>query len=168
MRQVFIFGYGFDYCGQSCYNKVIRATEDRMSTLERFGVSIEDELLERFDALIRERGYASRSEAIRDLVRQELVKDEWADPDAEVVGTVTIVYQHHEHELGDVLTELQHKYHESIICSTHIHLDAHNCLEIVIVRGKSVRVKYIANALISTRGVKHGELACSTTGKTVT
>ena len=139
-----------------------------MSVLERFGVSIEDELLARFDALIARRGYASRSEAIRDLVRQELVKEEWATPDIEVVGTVTIVYEHHEHELGDVLTELQHKYHDSIICSTHIHLDAHNCLEVVIVRGRSSRVKYIAHALISTRGVKHGELACSTTGKAVT
>ena len=138
-----------------------------MPTLERFGVSIEDDLLERFDALIKERGYSSRSEAIRDLVRCELVKDEWADPDTEVVGTVTIVYDHHARELGDMLTELQHKYHDSIICSTHIHLDAHNCLEIVIVRGKSTRVKCIANALISTRGVKRGELACSTTGKTV-
>ena len=138
-----------------------------MSTLERFGVSIEDELLDRFDALIRERGYASRSEAIRDLVRQELVKEEWTDPDAEVVGTVTIVYEHHEHELGDVLTDFQHKYHDSIICSTHIHLDAHNCLEVVVVRGESARVRDIANALISTRGVKHGELSCSTTGKAV-
>ena len=138
-----------------------------MPTLERFGVSIEDDLLERFDALIKERGYSSRSEAIRDLVRCELVKDEWADPDTEVVGTVTIVYDHHARELGDMLTELQHKYHDSIICSTHIHLDAHNCLEIVIVRGKSTRVKCIANALISTRGVKHGELVCSTTGRAV-
>ena len=138
-----------------------------MPTLERFGVSIEDDLLERFDALIKERGYTSRSEAIRDLVRQELVKEEWADPDTEVVGTVTIVYDHHAHELGDMLTDLQHRYHDSIICSTHIHLDAHHCLEVVALRGKSTRVKYIANALISTRGVKHGELACSTTGKAV-
>ena len=138
-----------------------------MPTLERFGVSIEDDLLERFDALIKERGYTSRSEAIRDLVRQELVKEEWADPDTEVVGTVTIVYDHHAHELGDMLTDLQHRYHDSIICSTHIHLDTHHCLEVVALRGKSTRVKYIANALISTRGVKHGELACSTTGKAV-
>jgi len=138
-----------------------------MSNLERFGVSIEDELLSRFDALVRKRGYTSRSEAIRDLVRRELVQQEWADPQAEVVGTVTIVYEHHEHELGDVLTELQHRYHDAIICSTHIHLDAHNCLEVVVMRGESARVKDIADALISTRGVKHGELACSTTGKGV-
>lgn len=139
-----------------------------MPTLERFGVSMEDELLQRFDALIAARGYGSRSEAIRDLVRQELVKDEWTDPNTEVVGTVTIVYEHHEHELANVLAELQHKCHEVIICSTHIHLDAHNCLEIIVLRGNSSKVRYIANALISTRGVKHGELVCTTTGKALT
>ena len=139
-----------------------------MSVLERFGVSMEDELLGRFDGLIEKRGYSSRSEAIRDLVRQELVKDEWADPNTEVIGTVTIVYEHHEHELANVLAELQHQYHESIICSTHIHLDAHNCLEVVIVRGPSAKIKYISNVLISTRGVKHGDLCCTTTGKTLT
>lgn len=138
-----------------------------MPTLERFGVSMEDKLLSRFDALIEARGYASRSEAIRDLVRQELVKDEWADPHAEVVGTVTIVYEHHEHELANVLADLQHQYHGSIVCSTHIHLDEHNCLEVVVVRGPSARVKYIANALLSTRGVKHGQLVSTTVGKTV-
>jgi CopG family nickel-responsive transcriptional regulator len=136
-----------------------------MPVLERFGVSMEDELLERFDALIEKRGYASRSEAFRDLVRQELVKDEWADPATEVIGTVTIVYEHHEHELANVLAELQHQYHEAIICSTHIHLDEHNCLEAVIVRGSGQRIRYIANVLISARGVKHGELCCTSTGK---
>lgn len=139
-----------------------------MPTLERFGVSMEDELLERFDSLIEKRGYASRSEAIRDLVRQELVKEEWSEPNAEVVGTVTIVYEHHEHDLANILADLQHQYHDSITCTTHIHLDAHNCLEVVVLRGSSSRVKYIANALISTRSVKHGQLACTTTGKTVT
>ncbi|MHB9130116.1 MAG: nickel-responsive transcriptional regulator NikR [Armatimonadota bacterium] len=138
-----------------------------MPTLERFGVSMEEDLLARFDALVTVRGYTSRSEAIRDLIRQELVKDEWADPNAEVVGAVTIMYDHHAHELSNVLAELQHQCHESIICSTHIHLDQHHCLEIIIVRGRSSRVKYIANTLISTRGVKHGELTCTTTGKSV-
>lgn len=138
-----------------------------MSTLERFGVSIEDDLLARFDALIKARGYTSRSEAIRDLVRRELVDAEWADPEAEVVGTVTIVYAHHEHELADQLADLQHRYHIAIVCSTHIHLDAHNCLEVVVVRGQSARVKDIADTLISTRGVKHGELVCTTTGTAV-
>lgn len=138
-----------------------------MPTLERFGVSMEDELLTRFDALIAEQGYSSRSEAIRDLVRQELVKKSWSDPNADVVGTVTIVYEHSEHELSNVLTDVQHSFHTYILCSTHIHLDMHNCLEVIIVRGPSEKVKTIANMLISTRGVKHGELVCSTTGKEV-
>jgi len=139
-----------------------------MAGVERFGVSMDDELLTRFDGMVKSRGYQSRSEAIRDLVRQEMVKDEWADPNAEVVGTVTIVYEHHEHELSNVLADLQHQYHSYILCSTHIHLDPHNCLEVIIVRGTSARVKYIANTLISTRGVKHGQLVSTTTGKELT
>lgn len=138
-----------------------------MPGLERFGVSMEDDLLVKFDKHIKERGYVSRSEAIRDLVRRELVKDEWTDEDTEVIGTVTIVYEHHEHELSNILADMQHQCHESIVCTTHVHLDAHNCLEVVIVRGKSGRVRYIADALISTRGVKHGELCCTTTGHAI-
>jgi len=125
---------------------------------------MDDDLLARFDDMIDARGYKSRSEAIRDLVRQELVKDEWADPNVEVVGTISIVFDHHEGELPNVLAELQHQYHEVIVCSTHVHMDEHNCLEVIIVRGISSRVKYIANTLISTRGVKHGQLVSTTTG----
>ena len=125
---------------------------------------MESALLARFDASIAARGYASRSEAIRDLVREGLVREAWADPDAEVVGTVTIVYGHHEHELTHVLTELQHQRHDAIICSTHVHLDAHFCLEVIIVRGPSREVRAVADTLISTRGVKHGALTCTTTG----
>ena len=139
-----------------------------MEKVERFGISISPELLRDFDKLIAERGYASRSEAIRDLVRQELVREEWSDPDAEVVGTVTIVYEHHEHELANVLADLQHRYYKRIVSSTHIHLDAHNCLEVVIVRGPSAEVKRIASILVSTRGVKHGQMVATTTGKRVT
>jgi len=138
-----------------------------MPGVERFGVSMEEDLLIRFDAMVQSRGYRSRSEAIRDLVRQEIVKDEWSDPDAEVVGTITIVYEHHEHELSRLLADLQHQYHEFILCSTHIHLDPHNCLEVIIVRGSSSRVRYIANTLTSTRGVKHGQLVSTTTGTNV-
>ncbi len=138
-----------------------------MPELERFGVSMESELLQRFDSVVSNRGYSSRSEAIRDLVRQELVKDEWSNPKAEVIGSVTLVYDHHQHDLAGELTEAQHKYHDAIICSTHIHLDHHNCLEVIIVKGSSKNVRNIANMLISTRGVKHGELVCSTTGRTI-
>ena len=138
-----------------------------MACLERFGVSMEKELLDRFDGLIRRRGYQTRSEAIRDLVRRELVKEEWSEPGKEVVGTVTLVYEHHAHDLADRLADLQHAHHRSIVCSTHVHMDAHNCLEVVVVRGKSPLVRKIADSLMSTRGVKHGDLVASTTGKSV-
>lgn len=136
-----------------------------MALIERFGVSMEKELLGSLDGLVRERGYASRSEAIRDLVRKEVVRTEWSNPKAEVVGTVSIVYEHHEHHLSDVLTDLQHRHHRSIVSTTHVHLDAHNCLEVIIVRGQSGLVKKIADTLISTKGVKHGGAVATTTGK---
>jgi CopG family transcriptional regulator, nickel-responsive regulator len=138
-----------------------------MSGLDRFGVSMERDLLGRFDRLLGERGYNSRSEAIRDLVRKELVSEEWSEPKAEVIGTVSIVYEHHEHHLADALAELQHRHHESIVSSTHVHLDPHNCLEVIIVRGESARVRKIAHTLISTRGVKHGGVVATTTGKKI-
>lgn len=135
-----------------------------MPEVERFGVSMERELLARFDALLGERSYASRSEAIRDLVRKELVAAEWADPEAEVVATISLVYEHHEHHLADALAELQHRSYASIVSSTHVHLDHHNCLEVVIARGSSREVRRIADTLISTRGVKHGGVVATTTG----
>jgi CopG family nickel-responsive transcriptional regulator len=136
-----------------------------MPKVERFGVSMEHELLKSFDGLVVQRGYASRSEAIRDLVRKELVSTEWSDPTAEVVGTVSIVYEHHEHHLSDTLADLQHRHHRYIVSTTHVHLDAHNCLEVIIVRGASGLVKKIAETLISTKGVKHGGAVATTTGK---
>lgn len=138
-----------------------------MAALERFGVSMEPELLSQFDRLIAERAYASRSEAIRDLARHELVGEEWADPDAEVMGAVTIVYEHGEHEMAGTLTDLQHQHHDSIVCTTHVHVDADNCLEVIILRGRSADVRGLANSLISTRGVKHGQLVSTTTGRRI-
>lgn len=136
-----------------------------MADLGRFGVSMEAELLRRFDAMLSARGYGSRSEALRDLVRRELVREEWADPEAEVVATVSIVYEHHEHHLSDTLAELQHAHHRAIVSTTHVHLDAHNCLEVILLRGQSARVKRLAESLISTRGVKHGGVVATTTGR---
>lgn len=136
-----------------------------MENIERFGVSMGAELLRAFDERIREKGYANRSEAIRDIVRDYLVQGEWEDSAGEVVGAVTIVYDHETHELGDALTDLQHGSHEAVICSTHVHLDERNCLETVVLRGPSALVTQIADRLISTRGVKHGKLICTTTGK---
>jgi CopG family transcriptional regulator, nickel-responsive regulator len=138
-----------------------------MPEIGRFGVSMEMDLLERFDRLVEERGYASRSEALRDLVRKEFVATEWGDPEAEVVGTVSIVYDHHEHHLSDVLADLQHHHHRSIVSTTHVHLDAHNCLEVIIVRGRSGLVRRVAERLISTKGVKHGGLVATTAGRSL-
>jgi CopG family nickel-responsive transcriptional regulator len=132
--------------------------------LARFGVSFDSELLERFDELISSKGYKNRSEAIRDLVRDYLVEYEWEE-DVETMGAITMVYDHHKRELSESLIALQHDYHSSIISSTHVHIDEHNCLEVVVVRGKGSMVKEIANKLISTRGVKHGKLTMTTTGK---
>lgn len=135
-----------------------------MKELARFGVSIGSELLEKFDELIESKGYVNRSEAIRDLIRDHLVEHEWEE-DAETMGAVTVVYNHHVRELSESLIALQHKYHSSIISSMHVHIDEHNCLEVVVIRGKGSKVKEVADKLISTKGVKHGKLTMTTTGK---
>lgn len=134
-------------------------------SLTRFGISLDKKLLSGFDRLITQKGYANRSEAIRDLIRDNLVKEEWEAGDEETVGTITIVYSHHTRELTDTLTELQHEHHESIVSSMHVHLDEHNCLEAIIVKGKGKDIKKIADRLIGTKGVKHGKLTATTTGK---
>ncbi len=131
----------------------------------RFGISIENPLLEGFDSLIKKKGYSNRSEAIRDLIRDSLVMEEWEFSTAETVGTITIVYSHETRELTDTLTDLQHHYHSSIISAMHIHLDEHNCLEVIVVKGKAKDIKTIADRLIGTKGVKHGKLSVTTTGK---
>jgi CopG family nickel-responsive transcriptional regulator len=138
-----------------------------MSRTVRFGVAMEKLLLDKFDQLIIKKGHKNRSEAIRDLVRNNLVEEEWKIGDKEAVGTVTIVYSHHVRELTDSLTELQHYYHSEIISCMHVHLDAHNCLEVLAVKGKAGRIKKIADTLIATKGVKHGKLAMTTTGKDI-
>ena len=136
-----------------------------MSELTRFGVSIDDQLIKRFDALIARKGYANRSEAIRDMIRDSLVGLEWESEETETVGTITLVYNHHTRELDHALTDMQHKSYHQIISALHVHLDAHNCLEVLVVRGKSREIREIADRLIGTRGVKHGKLTMTTTGK---
>lgn len=133
--------------------------------IKRFGVSIPDELLTKLDSLAKKKGYTNRSEAIRDLIRDRFVEEEWAGEEKEVVGTVTLVYDHKSHELSEKLTDLQHSYFQNIISTTHIHLDKHNCLEVLIVRGPSKKIKKIADHLIATKGVKHGKLVMTSTGK---
>jgi CopG family nickel-responsive transcriptional regulator len=139
-----------------------------MADLVRFGVSMDSRLLNQFDELIDRKSYVNRSEAVRDLVRSALVEDQWTRADEETVGTVTIVYDHHTRELSDKLTEHQHIHHHAIVSTLHVHLDEHNCLEVVVLKGKAGEVKKIADELIGTKGVKHGKLVSTTTGRDFT
>ncbi|HUS57594.1 MAG TPA: nickel-responsive transcriptional regulator NikR [Planctomycetota bacterium] len=136
-----------------------------MSALVRFGVSMEKKLLDEFDGKICSRGYDNRSEAIRDIVRDKLVELAWESGASEVVGTLTIVYDHEVHELTDRLTDIQHKYHTSIVSSMHAHLTPHTCLEVIILRGRPSAIRTIADALLAAKGVRHGKLVTTTTGK---
>jgi len=136
-----------------------------MGTTVRFGISLDEKLLTSFDQLIEEKSYMNRSEAIRDLIRAALVEERSTSDEAESVGTVTLVYNHHVRDLSDKLTEHQHSHHDQIISALHVHLDAHNCLEVLVVRGKVKDIKKIADELIGVKGVKHGKLVMTTTGE---
>lgn len=136
-----------------------------MPGITRFGVSIDSQLIKKFDGMTGKQGYANRSEAIRDLIRDRLVEEEWKAGDRETVGTITIVYNHHTRELEHALTDMQHRSYHQIISALHVHLDAHNCLEVLVLRGKSREIRKIADMLIGTRGVKHGKLTMTTTGR---
>ena len=137
-----------------------------MSEVVRFGISIDERLLEKFDQHIDDKGYSNRSEAVRDLIRGALVDEQWAhDDQRELVGTVSLVYNHHTRELSDKLTEHQHSHHRNIISALHVHLDEHHCLEVVVIRGKAKEIRRLADELIGTKGVKHGKLMTSTTGE---
>ena len=129
-----------------------------MARLVRFGVSLEGELSKKFDVLIGKRGYTNRSEAIRDLIRDELVKEEWTRTKLEVSGVISLVYDHHKRELIDHLINIQHDHQGIIIASQHIHLDHDNCMEVLVLRAKSGEIKTIADLLTSTKGVKHCKL----------
>jgi CopG family nickel-responsive transcriptional regulator len=134
-------------------------------TVTRFGVSLDENLLRRFDRLIADKGYANRSEAIRDLIRDSLVSEQWEAGTEETAGTITLVYSHDTRELNDTLNEIQHHHHAAVISTMHIHLDGHNCLEVLVVRGKGREIRKIADRLIGTKGVVHGRLTLTTTGK---
>ena len=136
-----------------------------MDDVVRFGVSMDSGLLKQFDKYINQKGYANRSEAIRDLIRNTLVEEEWKVGTGETVGTITIIYNHHKRELTDTLTNIQHKYHASMISTMHVHLDSHNCLEVLVVKGKAREIKIVADRLIGTKGVIHGKLTTATLGK---
>lgn len=126
--------------------------------LSRIGVAIDSDLLDKFDRHIGGRGYSNRSEAFRDLIRQELVEQASESPDQIVVGSVTLIYDHNVRLLSDRLTDLQHEAHHNILSTMHVHLDHDNCLEVLVVRGRARDVRRVADSLISTKGVKHGRL----------
>ncbi len=136
-----------------------------MAKLVRFGVSMEDSLLKAFDELIASKGYANRSEAVRDLVRQELVRNQWQADRSPAVGALCLVYDHHTRDLAHRLTHTQHRHVSEIISTLHVHLDHHNCLEVLVLRGRAGELKTLADHLIATRGVKHGQLVMTTTGE---
>ena len=138
-----------------------------MDKLRRFGVSIENSLITEFDKYLREKSYKNRSEAIRDLIREALVEEEWANTDEKVAGVIVIIYNHHKRELVDNLLGIQHNYTDSIISSQHIHLDHDNCLEIIVVRGKISDIKSLASQLKAIKGVKHATLVKSSLGKNI-
>jgi CopG family nickel-responsive transcriptional regulator len=128
-------------------------------------VSLDSDLLERFDALCDERGYQSRSEAIRDLIRNTLVRQEWEDEGHDVAATLTLVYDHHKSDLAQKMTNAQHDAHHLIITTLHVHLDHHNCLEVLVLKGPGHEVRDFAKRLISTRGIMYGKLSLATTGE---
>jgi CopG family nickel-responsive transcriptional regulator len=135
-----------------------------MSSLVRFGVSLEEGLLKKFDRHIKKNKYTNRSEAVRDLIREELVKKEWME-NKEVTGAITIVYDHHTRELVNKILDIQHDYHDFILSTQHIHLDHHNCFEIIVTRGKSKDIEKLFQLLKSAKGVKHAGFLMATKGK---
>ncbi|MBF0253091.1 MAG: nickel-responsive transcriptional regulator NikR [Candidatus Omnitrophica bacterium] len=135
-----------------------------MSGIIRFGISLDEDLSKKYDVRIKKKGYSNRSEAIRDLIRQDLVDQEWDDGSV-VAGAITLIYDHHKRELLNKITDIQHDFHEGIISAQHIHLDHHNCLEIIAFKGNPFEIKKLADRLKAVKGVKHSTLSMSTTGK---
>ncbi|MDR3793785.1 MAG: nickel-responsive transcriptional regulator NikR [Terracidiphilus sp.] len=129
-----------------------------MGILTRIGIALDSELLKQFDRSIAHSGYTNRSEAFRDLIRDRLVGEQTAASDATVVGTVTLIYDHHAHGVGEKLTDLQHAFHRLVVSTSHAHLDHDSCLEVLIVHGKAAEVEQFADRLIGLKGVQHGRL----------
>nr|WP_295973567.1 nickel-responsive transcriptional regulator NikR [uncultured Bacillus sp.] len=128
------------------------------SMLKRFGVSMEGSLLQKFDDLIQQKGYANRSEAVRDLVRDALIQQSWEDTEQITAGSILLFYNHHHRNIQDEMTKIQHDMHHLIIATTHFHLDHDSCLEIVVVKGKVAEVQQLGNKLTSLKGVEFGRL----------
>lgn len=134
--------------------------------LKRFSISLEDNLLDIFDQHIADKAYNNRSEAIRDLIRKTFVEKEWEE-DKDVMGVISLVYDHHQPQLQKRVTELQHDFHHQIVSTTHVHMDHDNCLEVIIVKGKAKNVIDLADRLRALKGVRNSNLAMNSTGKSL-
>jgi CopG family transcriptional regulator, nickel-responsive regulator len=139
-----------------------------VTELVRVGISLPDDLLRRFDRRIAVHGYTNRSEAIRDMIRERLVADEWSDDSDEVAGTFTLVYDHHQGELVSRILGIQHDHENAVVSTLHVHLDHDNCLEVLVLRGPAPRLRALTDELRALRGVKHTTLAMTSTGKNLT
>ena len=137
----------------------------KQEQVSRFSVSLPPRLLEQLDGMTREKGYVNRSQAIADMIRAQLVEHRQKFGTAEIAGTITLVYDHHKQHVQAALTDIQHDHHQVIVSTLHVHLDHENCLEVLVVRGKAGLIKKIADELIAAKGVKHGKLTVTTTGK---
>ena len=138
-----------------------------MGVLSRIGIALDSDLLKRFDRSISRRGYTNRSEAFRDLIRDRLVAEQTAEPKATVVGTVTLIYDHHAYGITEKLTEVQHENHDLVVSTSHAHLDHESCLEVLIVHGQSARVAQFADRLIGLKGVQHGRLVMTVPSRAI-
>jgi CopG family transcriptional regulator, nickel-responsive regulator len=131
----------------------------------RFSVSLDRQLLRQLDRMLREKGYRNRSLAVSDMVRGQLVEHRQERGEGDAVGTVSLVYDHHKPHVQETLTEIQHRWRTAVISALHVHLDHHNCLEVLVLRGKAPELRALADRLIAARGVKHGRLTLESTGR---
>ena len=149
------------FFGNKKFKFVLRLPVKRATMTEkivRFGVSIEPDLLQKYDKIIKKEGYTNRSEAIRDLIRKNMIKKHKKDPNIKAIGTLTMIYDHHTGNLSNKLLEIQHDHHNEILSTTHIHIDHHNCLEVLVLKGKTGNIQKLADNIKSIKGIKHGEL----------
>ncbi|NQU12474.1 nickel-responsive transcriptional regulator NikR [bacterium] len=136
-----------------------------MATVSRFSVSLDRRLARSLDRMCRDKGYDNRSLAIADMIRAQLIEHRQQVGGRTIAGSITLVYDHHRHHLQDLLTDLQHHHGDLIVATLHVHLDHHHCLEVLAVRGPAARIRKLADALIAAKGVKHGKLTITSTGK---
>ena len=151
--------------GRKGFGSVRAVKNNKSGGVVRFSVSVPRELARQLDQMTREKGYGNRSQAVADLIRAGLVEHRQNLGNQEIAGTITLVYDHHKQHVQATLTDIQHDHHAVIISTLHVHLDHHNCLEVLVVRGQASTIKKIADELISAKGVKHGKLTVTSSGK---